>query len=59
MSGNVTLYTAEALCVRRNVVTDKVIPICRQSPYTKVGKVVLVRRADVVNGGHKIVYSND
>lgn len=27
MSGNVTLYTAEALCVRRNVVTDKVIPI--------------------------------
>ena len=34
------------------------LSICRQSPYTKVGKVVLVRRADVVNGGHQIVYSN-
>lgn len=32
--------------------------IRQQNPYTKVGKVVMVRRADVVNGGHKIIYSN-
>jgi hypothetical protein len=48
---------ARSLMLRDGFIVDG-ISICRQSPYTKVGKVVLVRRADVVNGGHKIVYSN-
>ena len=43
--------------LRDNFVVDG-LDIRQQNPYTKVGKVVIVRRVDVVNGGHKIIYSN-
>ena len=51
-------YLSEnSFLLRDSFVVDG-LDIRQQNPYTKVGKVVLVRRADVVNGGHKIVYSN-
>lgn len=48
---------ARSLMLRDGFIVDG-LSIYRQSPYIKAGKIVMVRRADVVNGGHKIVYSN-
>lgn len=45
------------LMLRDGFIVDR-LEVYRQSPYIKAGKIVMVRRADVVNGGHKIVYSN-
>lgn len=35
------------------------LEIYRAHPYTRVGRVVTVKRADVVNGGCRTVYAND
>lgn len=54
----VKLLDARSVMLRDGFVVEG-LEIYRAHPHTKVGRVVVVKRADVVNGGYRTVYSND
>lgn len=54
----VKLLDAISVMLRDGFIVED-LEIYRAHPYTKVGRVVVVKRADVVNGGYMTVYSND
>lgn len=54
----VKLLNARSVMLRDGFIVED-LEIYKAHPYTKVGRAVVVKRADVVNGGYMTVYSND